>query len=181
MKKLLLVVATMPFLLAVTCGPDESDLCGEPTTRFRSNELAGVENPKEVYDLGDTLWFSVILNNVIDIDEGTNTLDISDYTNLKFHFNLNRDSVFQSQTWLCVNDETLEIEQGELTFRCNEILFERQETQFVARIGIKLLEVGAYNLAVKEISSFDEDCALSDITIATTFPNGTEEFEFMVQ
>lgn len=181
MKNLLLILVVTPLLLAVTCGPEKDDFCDDSLVRVRSNNLANVENIQEIYALGDTLWFNVSVNNIVSVDEGADEVDISVYTNLKFHFNLNRDSAFESDPWLCVNEETVEIEQGELSFRCNEILFEKQDTQFVSRIGIRLLEAGAYNLAVKEISVFDEDCALGDVIISTTFTNGTEEVEFIVQ
>jgi len=179
MKNIVLLLFLTPFLLANRCNVDDGSLCDNETLRETQNNLFTIENPQEIYEVGDTLWINSELERNFSLESITRTVDLFDYGELSFHFNFDKTSVFDSSTYLCVNDETIEIINGVASARCNGLIYEKTETGFITRFGIKLLEVGNFSLLIKEIQS--QNCITEDISIRTSFNNDAEMITFEVQ
>ena len=170
MKKVLSIFVTSLFLLAFTCESDNGNCDIEPLRATQAN-LVTLENLQPEYEVGDILWITSELDRFFELTENDTTVDLFEYGELQYHFNLDKLSAFDSSEFLCVNENTLEIDKGEhlSDLDCNHIKYVKEEDRFISRVGIKLLEAGNYTLAIKEIQNLNEECNFDGIILTTPF------------
>ncbi len=180
MKKGLIVFLIVPVLMATQC-EDDIECTSETLIKTKQNLLT-IENSQTTYQVGDVLWIKSDLDRNINFDTPNETIDLFDYSELIFKFNFDRISIYNSEMYLCVNEDTIEIVKGEL-LNCNQFSYERSDTNFQSNIGIKLLEAGEYRMKISEISSNEHsDCSKDGIVILTSFSNNDNEWvTFLVQ
>ena len=115
MKKIVLLFACVPFLLAMQCDP-EPDPCGN-YIEFEKSNLITIDNPQSTYLVGDIVWLSSIVDrNQINSNTGSSIdLFVSD-EKLAYYVDLRKDSNYNGYYQLLLNENTTVVEYGELNW-----------------------------------------------------------------
>lgn len=185
MKKLVLILLS-PLFLAFQCEPGEP--CMPQVAQKSKPLLITIENLQSTYNVGDILWLNSTLARNQNFENTTEIIDLFSYE-LDFAFGVNfyKSSIYNPEIYLCLNNNTTEINIGNLNenLGCNLFVYEKIGSELKCRIGIKLLETGNYKLSIFQISNFREtglNCEDKGLDIATTFSNNNQQMiQFTVQ
>ncbi|MEZ0006775.1 hypothetical protein ABH942_002152 [Flavobacterium sp. 28YEA47A] len=167
MKKILLLLALCPILLATQCDPDDAP-CGR-LIEMQKDDLITIENLHTEYSLNDVLW----LNASVDRNQQTSnsTFDLFEFNDkLGYYVELKKESVYNQNNFLFLSEQTTVIAQGESDG--NTFILTKDGNSFKNRIGIKLLEPGNYRLTIYNLGSYlpyRTDCNFTSFSISTDF------------
>jgi hypothetical protein len=186
MKKCIFLLLIAPLFLAFQCDPGES--CSVNVTHKTKTNLITIDNLQNTYNVGDIIWISSTLERIQNFENPNETIDLFSYPlDYSFGIQFYRLSVYNPEIFLCLNNNTTEIDFGSLNenFGCNLFIYEKIGNELKSRIGVKLLETGNYKLSVYNISTFKESglsCNDKGLDINTTFSNNNQqEIIFTVQ
>jgi hypothetical protein len=169
MKKLILLLALSPFLVAFQCDP-EPDPCGN-YIEFDKPNLVTVENPQATYVVGDVLWLSSTVNRTQVNPNTGNSIDLFESDDkLSYYIDLRKDSNYNGYYQIYLNENTTVVESGEVNW--NNIILTKEGEQFKSKMGIKLLESGIYTINLYNVASYNPDrigCNFTTYSMVTDF------------
>ncbi len=176
MKKVILLLSIVPFLIAFQC--EDDSFCGN-LVEFERKDLITIENQKPSYDLGDTLWLTSTVNRLQSNSNSNTTVDLfqSD-EKIAYYIEFKKTSLFNDFFYINLNENSTIVEKGEILF--NTIILLKEGEEFKSKIGIKLLETGTYTLTVYNIASYNPnrtDCNFTSFSMITDFV-GVEDNSF---
>jgi len=169
MKKIVLLFACVPFLLAMQCDP-EPDPCGN-YIEFEKSNLVTIENPQETYAVGDVLWLSSIVDrNQINSNTGDSVDLFESDEKLSYYVDFRKESNYNGYYPIYLNESTTVVESGEVNW--NNIILTKESEQFKSKMGIKLLETGIYTINLYNVASYNPDrigCNFTTYSMVTDF------------
>jgi len=183
MKKLFLLLAISPFLVAMQCEPGEP--CTAEVSQKYKESLITIENLQNTYSIGDIIWLSSTLDKYQTFSNPNETIDLFSYP-LDFEFGIQfyKSLVYNPEIYLCLDENTTESTLGYLN-GCNLFVFEKIGDNLKSRVGIKLLETGNYKISIFNIATFRNSgltCDDKGLDIYTTFSNNNlQTVNFTVQ
>ncbi|KQS53344.1 MAG: hypothetical protein KAF41_10855 [Flavobacterium sp.] len=179
MKKLILLLATFPFLLATQCDPDDSP-CGR-FIEIHKDDLITIENRQAEYSLNDVLWLTASVDRNQETSDSNIDLFELDHK-LYYDVVLKKESAYIEYNYLTLSTRTTVIAQGES--ERNFFILIRDGNSFKNRIGIRLLESGNYTLTINNIrsyKSYNGNCNFTTFSILTDFNEmDSNSFSFVV-
>ncbi len=168
MKKIFLLLALSPFLLAMQCGEDDSP-CGK-FIEFEKPDLVTIENQQTTYSVGDVLWLSASVDRIQTNPVTNSTYDLfqSD-EKLLYYVDFRKASNYNGYYQLYLNENTTVVEHGEINW--NNIILVKSGEQFKSKIGIKLLEPGSYTLYFYNVASYNPERMGCNFTVYSMISN----------
>jgi hypothetical protein len=168
MKKVILLLSIVPFLISFQC--EDDSFCGN-LVEFERQDLITIENQQPSYDLGDTLWLISTVNRLQTNSNSNTTIDLfqSD-EKLAYYIDLKKTSLFNDFFYINLNNNSTTLEKGEFSF--NNVILIKEGEEFKSKIGIKLLEPGSYTLTIYNIASYNpsrNNCNFTSYSMVTDF------------
>lgn len=182
MKKIVLLLAMIPFLFAFQCDP-EPDPCGN-YIEFEKSNLVTIENPQITYAVGDVLWLSSTVDrNQINSNTGDSVDLFESDEKLSYYVDLIKNSNYNGYYQIYLNENTTLVESGEVN--SNNIILTKEGEQFKSKMGIKLLEPGIYTINLYNVASYNPDrigCNFTTYSMVTDFSEmDSNSFSFEVE
>ena len=181
MKKIILLLSIIPFLIAFQC--DDDSKCGN-FVEFENPDLITIDNPQEIYQLGDTLWLSSRVDRFQTNTNSNTVIDLYELDErLSYYIELKKASAFNGFNYINLNENSTVIDAGGAFYTTFILL--KETDQFVSRTGIKLLESGSYTLNIYNVSSYNHErqgCNFTVISMLTNFAGlESNSFTFEVE
>ena len=151
-------------LCASVCCPEDNDFANQIS--IENNTIISIENNANTFNIDDTIYIERIIENSQITTNGQNVLlsdyfylDLPETVLLRYSINLSKDSGFGNRTSIPIDNEFIEILEGNVisdtsqSFPNLEVNSFYNGTHFRSKFGIQLKERGTFYLS--SVSALD--------------------------